>query len=139
MARRRQPPPADVVALARRVERWRAEHPPRSHLPKDLWAGAISLARIHGPYSVARDVRVRYETLKDRLEQAVTAEVDEPASGEPFIELAPSQLLGPVAEQHLVVEVERRDGTRLTVRLPKSTPLDVVALAQAVLGTRRGP
>jgi hypothetical protein len=38
-------------------------------MPPALWDAAVSLARTHGVYAIARVLRVSYGTLKQRVEQ----------------------------------------------------------------------
>ena len=57
-----------ATELRERIEEWRRTRERRCQMPADLWDGAVSLARVHGPYQVSRALGVHYGALKSRLE-----------------------------------------------------------------------
>jgi hypothetical protein len=126
---------AGMEAMRQRIKRWRSEHPAYTRMPEELWAGAVALARVNGAYSVARDLGVRYETLKRRVEQPLaTPRVQEMRAG--FVELDASEVFGKHEGAGTVVELSGADGTKLTVRLACGERLDMGALTGTFL--RRG-
>lgn len=82
-------------------------------MPEDLWRASVDLAREHGVWCVSRALRVRYDTLRRRLEES-SVEPERTVHG--FVELRSA---GPIAapEQASTIELSRADGTRLTIRL----------------------
>src|SRR6266511_5631001 len=57
-----------VVALRRRLEKWRSTRPRRSPMPKDLWKEAARLARAHGISPISTILGLGYYGLRDRVE-----------------------------------------------------------------------
>lgn len=125
----KSPRPLSLEGVRRRLERWRRT---RTHLrapiPKNIWAGAVALARQHGLYQTARALPINYGTLKQHLEAADGASGVRARSG--FVELLP---INPPAGDDSVIEVE---GPRLTVRLRLHgvTLPDLVWLSRALAG-----
>jgi hypothetical protein len=121
------PRPVSLERVRRRLERWRRT---RAHLrapiPKNIWAGAVALARQHGLYQTARALPINYGVLKQHLEAA--DRTDSVRSG--FVELRP---MNPPATGDVVIEVE---GPRTTVRLrlPGVELPDLVRLSRALAG-----
>ena len=106
----KSPRPLSMERVRRRLERWRQT---RAHLrapiPKNIWAGAVALARQHGLYQTARALPINYGVLKQHLEAADRTGRSGARSG--FVELTP---MNPFAGGDAVIEVE---GPRTTVRL----------------------
>ena len=102
-------------------------------MPEALWAAAVTLAGKHGLYVVARGATVDYGALKVQVERAVAGGPREATGPVEFVEVAASGLLERREAGRAVVELARREGTRLTVRLEGGAGLDVVALAEAFL------
>jgi hypothetical protein len=59
---------ARLTQLRRRIERWRLRRAKRSPMPAEPWTAATELARELGVYRVARELRVGYGSLKERLD-----------------------------------------------------------------------
>ena len=127
MVTKKLPRVAGMEQVRRRLERWRGTRPhPRSPIPDDVWAAAVALARQHGLYQTARDVRIDYGALKAHLEAA-----DQAARGgaaPTFVELAPPTPRGAGA---CVIEIA---GARATVciRVPGLTLADVATLSRTL-------
>ena len=106
----KSPRPLSIERVRRRLERWRRTRAhPRAPIPKNIWAGAVALARQHGLYQTARALPINYGALKQHLEAADQTGSSEARSG--FVELRPTN---PPASGDAVIEVE---GPRTTVRL----------------------
>lgn len=136
--RRGAVPPA-IEELRNRIASWRATRKSGSPMPEDLWAEAVALAGEHGLYVVARDATVDYGALKLRAERAAAGEQRESPGVVEFVEVAASRLLERREPGRAVVELARRDGSTLTMRLEGDAGLDVVALVEAFLGRGREP
>ena len=65
--------PHNMRRLYRRFQRWRSAHTGRLPIPERLWAAATELAREHGVFPTAKDLRLEYGKLKQRVEEAVPA------------------------------------------------------------------
>lgn len=101
-----------VIALRRRLEKWRARRPHRGPMPDDLWKEAARLARIHGISPISTALRLGYYGLRDRVEtrkDPSTVE-DRPT----FVEIkAPASMM----PSGCVIEVESPEGRRMTIRV----------------------
>src|SRR5260370_34633106 len=64
----KSPRPLSMERVRRRLEHWRQT---RAHLrapiPKNIWAGAVALARQHGLYQTARALPLNYGGLEQPL------------------------------------------------------------------------
>jgi hypothetical protein len=60
-----------VKVVGRRIEHWRRVRVKRSPMPEELWEAATELARVHGTSAVARELRLGYESLRERVERVV--------------------------------------------------------------------
>ena len=132
-------PSANIEKVRARVEHWRKTRHKRSPMPEDVWEAAASLARIHGVYRIARDLRLNYENLKKRVGQALRGSRDQKKRSGGFVELGAAQLLAssrPSASQRTEVELSDGDGSRLTVRLADGEALDVLGLAETFWSRR---
>jgi hypothetical protein len=103
-------------------------------MPAELWEEAAVVARELGVRPVQRALRLNYESLRRRTEEASPRRGGE-AGGE-FVELSGAQLLGLPVAAGPVIEVSDQDGIRLTVRLGAGSTLDVVGLMEAFRGRR---
>jgi hypothetical protein len=120
--------------LRRRIEGWRGTRAKRSPMPAELWIGAMELARELGVSRVARELRIGYGSLKERLggdgERG-------PQAAQRFVEIDGGSLF-PTAAASGRGEVELADASGMTVviRLAAGQAVDVAALLAAF---RRGP
>jgi len=130
--------PLRVNQLRVRIERWRRQRTQRSPMPAELWASAVSFARRHGVYPIARALGIDYGALRKRVTPRPRGGRNPREVSTEFIELAPTPpLLGHSEPAGLVLELWDRDGAKLVVRLPEGDGLDVGRLAEA-FWSRRG-
>ena len=125
-----------VAALRRRIESWRRTRQGLAWMPEDLWAEALELARSEGAYAIAHDLGLSYGTVRKRLARARSPR-RRSATAKSFVEIGGGELLGAVATGGSVVELMRRDGAKLVVRLSGAEALDVVALSETFFARRR--
>jgi hypothetical protein len=99
-------------------------------MPEPLWAAAVSLAREHGAWRVARELRIRHDSLKTRLGDAGARDARAVTRG--FVEVAPLPPRPEAATNpSTVVELSRVDGARLTLRLASASAPDLHSLISA--------
>jgi hypothetical protein len=115
-----------LTQLRRRIERWRGRRAKRSPMPAELWTAATELARELGAYRVARELRVGYGSLKERLE-VVGERGGQTARG--FVELDGRALL---AAPPASVEVSDASGLKVAIRLAAGQAVDWAAVVAAV-------
>jgi hypothetical protein len=122
--------PASAHEIHDRIEHWRQTRQKRTHMPADLWAAAVGLAREHGIYSVAHALELSYGALKNHVARAGENEpvAETPANG--FVELPPPQI-GTPEQMAGELEFTAADGAKLTMRLPRIGAIDILGLAQA--------
>ena len=132
---RRRSQPEDIAEVLDRIEHWRKTRLKRSPMPEELWDAAASLLRTHGAYPVAKALRVNYAALKKRAEQNSLNGPDR-KNHDGFVELSAAQLIGTPPQVGTVVEVEERDGVRMTIRVAGGNPVDVAGLVAAFRSRR---
>jgi hypothetical protein len=116
------------LALTRaRLTQWRAQHGGRGiAVPEELWAEVVKVARVEGPGTTARALRLDRARLEARMTADRGSEVAEASSG--FVELDAGRLgLSP----RTVVRFHGRDGERLEIELGAGVAIDLAALAEA--------
>ncbi len=126
----------ELRALRGRVEHWRATRESQGRMPEALWEAAAAAAREHGVSRVASELKLGYAGLKLRLQGGCAGRsaprLCEAAPG--FVEVSAAQLLTPSPMAGTVIEYARRDGSKVTVKLPPGSTLDVLALLAALGG-----
>ena len=115
-----------LTQLRGRIERWRSTRAKRSPMPAELWRAATELAQELGVYRVARELRVGYASLKDRLD--VAGERDGQAT-RGFVEIDGPALLAPAPAS---VELSDPSGLKVAIRLAAGQAVDWAALVAAV-------
>jgi hypothetical protein len=121
--------PTPLARAAQRFEKWRRSRTKRE-IPERLWNLATKLGGKYGVNRTAQALRLGYHDLKRRVEVADLAGAGPgPKTAATFVEVLPSR------GGECVVEIEDRQGTKMTIRL--SGPIDVVALTRSFLEKRR--
>lgn len=100
-------------------------------MPEPLWAAAVSLARECGAWRVARELRIRHDSLKSRLSDSEPSAAAKRASTRSFVEVAPLPPRPESPSTPTVVELSRSDGARLTLRLSSAAAPDLHSLISA--------
>lgn len=117
--------------LRRQIEHWRRTRSKRSPMPEPLWHGAVALAREHGVYAAAQELRLSYGALRTRAEADERVPTRAKGGGlarATFVELGAGPVsLAPALPAGPIVEVTSSNGQRLTVRL-QGGELDVAEL-----------
>ncbi|MFH1844393.1 MAG: hypothetical protein ABIF77_14425 [bacterium] len=131
MGRRGTELPAAVRRVQVRVERWRERRATRGRMPEELWTAAVSLARVHGLYPIARALRLDYGSLKKRVERSPDSGSEDTDNVVRFVEIDPRHLVPPLAPSGPVVELLDVEGTTLVIRLSGGESLDVPAVVEA--------
>ena len=119
-----------LTQLRRRIERWRLTRAKRSPMPAELWVAATELAQELGVYRVARELRVGYESLKER---AGAAGENGARPADTFVEVDGASLFAaaPAASVGSAVELSDASGTKMVIRLAADQAVDVAALLAA--------
>lgn len=133
---------------------WRKTRARRTRMPEELWSRAVALANEHGVWRVAQFVRVRFDTLKSRVESAGEASSsarchDARPGRSGFVEMAiPPAAAAPIplvdskvgrasgapsaATHSTIIELSAANGARLVIGLDKADALDVENVAAAL-------
>jgi hypothetical protein len=117
--------------LRRRLIQWRSARTQRGPIPEVLWREAARLARVHGVGRIAKVLGLGFEGLKRRTEGGKPPA--RAARGPSFVEIDPSSM--PLVPG-LSVEVERPDGTKMTIRHCGADPVDLASLVESFAGKR---
>lgn len=136
MARRNKRPvpcPPDVRRVRDQFEEWRRRKRGRERIPERLWRSAVGLCQAgeHGPYRIARWLRLNDAALRDRVRRtARRPRGKRTRSKQRFVEMTPPASTA-IGTAEYVVEV---DGIR--VRARGAAVQDVAALARALAQPR---
>lgn len=128
-----------AVALARvkpSLAAWRLQRRHREAIPETLWRMVAPLARAHGVSPVARALGINYTTLKKRTlveANGVTRPVEKQTA---FIEV-PMATPGPLSTCQWTIELEDRQGAKLTLRLAQAESTTALELAQGLWSRRQ--
>lgn len=119
-----------LAQLRARIERWRGTRVKRSPMPAELWTAATDLARGLGAYRVARELRIGYGSLKDRL----GGDGETGREGAPtFVAIDGAALFAPApATGGSEGELSEAGGLKVVIRLAAGQAVDWAALVTAV-------
>ena len=124
-----------LTQLRGRIERWRCTRAKRSPMPAELWTAATELARGLGVNRVARELRIGYDSLKDRL--GADGERGREAAAA-FVAVDGAALFVPApATGHAEVEVSDASGLKVVIRLAAGQAVDVAAVVAAARAAAR--
>jgi hypothetical protein len=115
---------SDVEQLRQGIEEWRKTRVKRTAMPDQLWQGAVAVARKHGIYAAARDLRISYDALKARVDGKRKASKPQVSA---FVKLEPVLPLGVGGS---AVELVSAGGAKLTIRLAANAELDMAELVR---------
>jgi hypothetical protein len=114
-----------IEPVQRELEAWRRTRKHRERIPERLWNSMAQLAGSCGVSRVSQALRVEYPALKRRVHRASPAKAESPRPS--FLEI---KMAAPSALPGCVVELEKRSGEKMTLRLAQSTGGDLVALVE---------
>ena len=121
--------------LRQSIEQWRHTRRKQGPMPAALWDEAAALAGRLGVCPVSRALGVGYDSLQKRVRrraEPLAAATAAPAGAAiRFVELSGAQFAGATTTSGAAIEVTAADGAHLSVRLPSTSALDVVALVRA--------
>jgi len=133
---------ASSLGLRERVGEWRRTGDRPGAMPAELWAEAISLARVHGAYGVARAVGVSYWALRRRVELGrdsgskdggawLPADETRESTKSGFVEVRGPWVDQPAVTGDAVIELAASGGRRMTIRVGPLGSLDVARVVRA--------
>jgi len=122
---------SDLAAVRRELERWRRTRQRKGRIPEALWRTITPLGRRYGVSRVARDLRVPFFALRDRVEVARATEATDTQKARQFVEVPLSLTPTPT---ECVVELEDASGWKMTLRLTPANAGDAAALIQTLRG-----
>jgi hypothetical protein len=121
----------DLDAAVERFERWRQARRRGEHIPRELWAAAVSLSVHHGAPRVAKALGLNADRLQRRMRdadgrasasEAVDAAPDSVAQFVQMLVASPDSEAGtapaPAAAQPCVLELRNARGATLRLELP---------------------
>ncbi|MDP6766179.1 MAG: hypothetical protein QF691_09070 [SAR324 cluster bacterium] len=117
--------------------KWRKQKShPRQSIPETLWQAAIALLPDYTKSEIVRTLQLNYSALRQRMEasQSVSSSEIQPVR---FVEV---DFSSPEESRHSDaifcdrVEVQRRDGSRLSLYAREGESLDGMVLLKAFLG-----
>jgi len=117
---------------------WRLRRRHREAIPESLWHMIVPLAQAHGISPVARALGVNYTTLKERTlvgTNGAPPPIEKQTHG--FIEVPVATPGSWSAPSQWTIELEDRQGPKLTLRLAQAESTTVLALAQGLWSRRQ--
>jgi hypothetical protein len=125
--------PTFTAAIARvqpALTAWRQRRKHREPIPEPLWRAMVRLARRFGLSPVAQVLRVNYTTLKRHLVTSAAPQASRSATiAAEFVEVP---MTACPSGSPLVIELEDRGGSKLTLRLAQTDSAGALALAQGL-------
>ena len=126
--------PADLIELKARFDAWRASRKyVREPIPADLWSAAADLSRRYPPSLVGRVLKIDSSRLKKLLIKRSPRTSNRKKPQTAFFQL-PTEIALPEAGSPLPqrsvgcrLQIERSDGSRLTLTLPS---LDLACISR---------
>ncbi len=133
MARRASDLPGPLAEAARRFESWRRDRTGR-RIPEEFWSLAVGLGRRYGVSRTSRALRLRYYTLKERMESAIEAPSGKASVPPAFVEIltAPSPVV-----QTTPVEFESPSGAKMRVEVNGTVSRGLIELSRLFLREAR--
>lgn len=114
-----------LTKLKQRLESWREHRRFGSRIPTAFWEAAAELAREGSVGTVARDLRLDYYTLKQRVEGL---HQNQPSvNGASFVELPSIEVPAP---RECTVELDDGRGAKMTVQLAGESSQQLRVLAE---------
>jgi hypothetical protein len=114
-----------IEPVQRELEAWRRTRKHRERIPETLWKSMARLAGSFGVSRVSHALGVEYPALKRRVYGASPVKA---ASLRPsFVEV---KMAAPASLPGWVVELEKRSGEKMTLRLAQSAGADLMALVE---------
>jgi hypothetical protein len=102
--------------VGERFKRWREGRVRGEHIPAELWAAAVGMAKEYGLHRIAHELHVDHDGLKRRLERAGgVARVDK--LDPEFVELFAAPTATTSGMRECVVELENARGAKMRVEL----------------------
>lgn len=114
-----------------RFDHWRKTRPKREAIPEELWSAAIALTETYNIHKIARTLRLNAASLKQRVEQSTFEPHKDVVKSSSFIEIPFIQ-----AEHtaHCQVDILRKDGSRMQIRMPHGGGTELSALVRTFMG-----
>lgn len=110
-------------------EQWRRTRRQGMRIPEPLWDLAVELTEAYSLTQICQTLRVEYNHLKRRAENR--KESTSTGGAARFIQLEISE---PVSGCECVIELERRDGSRMRMSLKGAHGVNLVELARLFSG-----
>jgi hypothetical protein len=116
-----------------RFKRWRETRGRGEHVPRELWAAAVGIARAHGLHVTARELHLDYDGLKRRQQEQAGGALQASRTGTQFVELtvAPAREPGTQLLRECVIEMESLRGAKMRVELNGQGLAGLVGLCSA--------
>ena len=118
-----------LEGVQQQFEHWRRTREIPSRIPRRLWAAAVKAARTSGISQTAKALRVNYNALKKRVDEAtIGPSGPERAAISTFLELVPPTRIGSC---QCTLELEDASGAKMRVHLQGIEAPDLPALSRS--------
>jgi hypothetical protein len=119
--------------VAQRFRHWRETRIRGEHIPPDLWAAAVGLAKAHSLERIAHELRVEHGGLKRRVERAGVVARGVKLDTQ-FVELFAAPAVITAGMRECVVELENARGAKMRVELNGNGIAGLAGLCSAFWG-----
>jgi hypothetical protein len=119
--------------VAQRFRHWRETRIRGEHIPPDLWAAAVGLAKAHSLERIAHELRVEHGGLKRRVERAGVVARGVKLDTQ-FVELFAAPAVIAAGMRECVVELENARGAKMRVELNGNGIAGLAGLCSAFWG-----
>jgi len=102
-----------------RFKHWRETRGRGEHVPRELWAAAVGIARAHGLHVTARELGLDYDGLKRRQQEPAGGALQAARRETQFVELTVAPTCEPGAQLlcECAIELQNTRGAKMRVEL----------------------
>ena len=119
-----------LADVRKKFEAWRATRGKRTQIPQELWDAAVKLSPDYTPHQISKALHLDYVKLKNLILSSGEAKLL-PSHGSPsFIEI---DLGKRISDPECVVELEKRDGSKMKMYFKGEVGFDLMELGKSFL------
>jgi len=119
-----------LQAVKHRIENWRIAKQGRRAMPEELWQAAAELAGQYSTNRIAKELRLNYNALKNRVNREQGRNLPSVVPSAEFVELRAG---GAGMAEACEAELETAGGAKLKIRYTRDMGIDIGKLWQETL------
>jgi hypothetical protein len=124
----------DLELAKQKIQKWRLTSKHKERIPEELWQLAVSLTSTYRIGRVARELRLNFSALKNRLDVDSKAESGIIDKSDSFVEVKvlPENGVLPMSSA-CVMELTRVDGANLKIYSTMGSRIDIMGICENFL------